>query len=97
MAQVCSLYVPKPIRRSSPGLAAPDLPAQSDSHVLSVDAATAGHWGELMARSRSRGIALSVMDGFLAATALAHGLTLVTRNSRDFLPFDIPLLDPWSG
>jgi predicted nucleic acid-binding protein len=35
------------------------------------------------------------MDGFFAATALAHGLTLVTRNVKDFSAFGVPLLNPW--
>ena len=37
------------------------------------------------------------MDGFFAATALAHELTLVTRNTKDFAPFGVPLLNPWES
>jgi len=48
-----------------------------------------------MAESRQRGVALSVMDGFFAATALAHAMTLVTRNIKDFAPFNVPLFNPW--
>ncbi|BAT58199.1 hypothetical protein GJW-30_1_00721 [Variibacter gotjawalensis] len=50
-----------------------------------------------MADSRRRGVALSVMDGFFAATALEHELTMVTRNTRDFAPFGVALLDPWTA
>ncbi|MEY9182710.1 putative nucleic acid-binding protein [Bradyrhizobium sp. USDA 326] len=35
------------------------------------------------------------MDGFLAATALANNLTLVTRNVKDFAAFGVRLLNPW--
>ena len=49
-----------------------------------------------MADARRGGFALSVMDGFLAATALAHGLVLATRNSKDFKPIGLPMFDPWS-
>jgi predicted nucleic acid-binding protein len=35
------------------------------------------------------------MDAFVAATASVHGLTVVTRNIRDFAAFGIPLIDPW--
>jgi predicted nucleic acid-binding protein len=48
-----------------------------------------------MAQSRRSGVALSVMDGFFAATALAKDLTLVTRNVKDFASFGVPLLNPW--
>jgi predicted nucleic acid-binding protein len=34
-------------------------------------------------------------DAFIAATALAHGMTLVTRNVVDFVPTGVPLLNPW--
>jgi hypothetical protein len=34
-------------------------------------------------------------DALIAATALEHGLTVVTRNVRDFEPMGVSLLDPW--
>jgi hypothetical protein len=34
-------------------------------------------------------------DALIAATALVHGLTLVTRNTSDFLSTGVPLLNPW--
>jgi hypothetical protein len=43
-----------------------------------------------MEQSRRSGVALTVMDGFFAATALAKDLTLVTRNVRDFASFGVP-------
>lgn len=36
-----------------------------------------------------------VHDALIAATALAHGLTVVTRNTADFASAGVPLLDPW--
>lgn len=35
-------------------------------------------------------------DALIAATGAVHGLTVVTRNVRDFAPLDVPLLNPWS-
>ncbi|GAA4369344.1 type II toxin-antitoxin system VapC family toxin [Agromyces bauzanensis] len=35
-------------------------------------------------------------DALMAATAAVHGLTVVTRNVRDFAPLEVPLLNPWS-
>lgn len=74
---------------------ASDLPARFADRLLPIDHAVAERWGELMAQSRHGGIALSVMDGFFAATAIAKNLTLVTRNVRDFAPFGVSLHNPW--
>jgi predicted nucleic acid-binding protein len=47
-------------------------------------------------RSRQNGFALAVMDGFFAATALAHALVLSTRNNKDFAPLGVPIFNPWT-
>ncbi|RXH36902.1 MULTISPECIES: type II toxin-antitoxin system VapC family toxin [Bradyrhizobium] len=72
-----------------------DLPTRFAERVLPIDQAVAERWGDLMAQSRRSGVALSVMDGFFAATALVNNLTLVTRNVKDFAAFGVPLLNPW--
>jgi hypothetical protein len=58
--------------------------------ILGIDAAIARQWGELSAE-RSR----PVVDTLLAATALVHKLTLVTRNISDVDDLGVKLLDPW--
>ena len=60
--------------------------------VLPVDAATARRWGEL-----SAGRSIPVIDTLIAATAISHGLTLVTRNTRDVESTGVPLVDPWQA
>ena len=60
--------------------------------VLPVDAATARLWGEL-----SAGRSLPVIDTLIAATAISHGLTFVTRNTRDAEPTGVLLVDPWQA
>jgi len=72
-----------------------DLPARFAERILPIDQAVAERWGDLMAQSRRSGVALSVMNGFFAATALANTLTLVTRNVKDFAAFGVPMLNPW--
>ena len=57
--------------------------------ILPVDAATARRWGQLSATLGHDGA-----DLLIAATALEHGLTVVTRNVRHFEPTDVPALDP---
>ena len=58
--------------------------------ILPVTPEIARIWGDLSA-GRSR----PVVDTLLAATALAHSLILVTRNTKDFADIGIPLLNPW--
>ncbi|ULK96039.1 type II toxin-antitoxin system VapC family toxin [Bradyrhizobium sp. I71] len=72
-----------------------DLPARFAGRILPIDHAVAERWGDLMAQSRRTGVALSVMDGFFAASALVSNLTLVTRNVKDFTAFGVPLHNPW--
>ncbi|SFK59080.1 type II toxin-antitoxin system VapC family toxin [Methylocapsa palsarum] len=74
---------------------AEDLPARFAERILPIDQAIAERWGDLMARSRVSGVALSVIDGFFAATALAKTLTLATRNVKDFAPFGVSLFNPF--
>ena len=49
-----------------------------------------------MANAKKAGRGLSVMDGWIAALARRHDLTLVTRNTKDFWDLDIALFDPWT-
>jgi predicted nucleic acid-binding protein len=58
--------------------------------TLGVTGEIAETWGNQRVRR-----SLPAVDGLLAATALIHGLTLVTRNERDFADLDVPLLNPW--
>ena len=60
--------------------------------VLPIDAAVARLWGEL-----SAGRNLPVIDTLIAATAMVHGLSLVTRNTRDVAATGVALVDPWRG
>jgi predicted nucleic acid-binding protein len=63
--------------------------------IIPVDAEVADRWSDIMAACRSEGRGLGVMDGFLAATALVRGLTVVTRNIRDFAFLGDRVVNPW--
>lgn len=54
-------------------------------------------WRLLVDLGKRKGHTFSQPDLFIAATALSHNLTLVTRIVRDFLPAEIPALNPWTG
>jgi predicted nucleic acid-binding protein len=74
-----------------------ELRARFVGRILPVDAAIADRWGLLAVGARRRGKALSFVDGLLAATALHHNLTLVTRNISDVGVSGVPVLDPWKS
>lgn len=76
---------------------AEDLTERFHGRVLDVDRRIADAWGHLMARCQRSGRTPTAMDAFFAATAESHGLTLVTRNVRDFEALDLPLLNPWEA
>jgi predicted nucleic acid-binding protein len=60
------------------------------SRILVVDSAVAMKSAALHVPNP-----MSYRDGFIAATALVHGLTVVTRNVRDFQSTGVQLLNPW--
>ncbi|MBF0304661.1 MAG: type II toxin-antitoxin system VapC family toxin [Alphaproteobacteria bacterium] len=72
-----------------------ELSARFEGRILPIDTAIADAWGRVMARARAAGRPVGAMDAGLAATAAAHGLVLVTRNTADFAVLGLDLLNPW--
>ena len=68
------------------------LPDWFEDRVLPVDVGVADEWGRLVARLPR----VPAIDGLIAATALRHRLTVVTRNEADFADTGVPLLNPWN-
>jgi hypothetical protein len=64
-------------------------------HVFDFDAATASMWAQLLAQLRGNGKSMPVKDSMIAASALTHNLTVVTRNIRDFEQCGVNILDPF--
>lgn len=71
------------------------LPGWFESNMLPVTKPIAGRWGELTIRAKRLGTTLHTPDGLIAATAMEHNLTLVTRNVKDFAGLGVELFNPW--
>jgi predicted nucleic acid-binding protein len=74
-----------------------ELQARFEGRIVPIDAAIADRWGLIVAGARRRGRALPVIDGLLAATALHHNLTVVSRNASDFANAQVQVLNPWEA
>jgi predicted nucleic acid-binding protein len=65
--------------------------------ILPVNEEIGERWGILAGECRLKGRPLKIADGFIAATALVHDLTIVTRNVKDFAGLGVVLLNPWEA
>ena len=74
-----------------------DLSILFSGRILTVTRTIAERWGVLEAQRQLAGRPLNVPDGMIAATALEHGLTIVTRNVKDFADLGVVLLNPWES
>jgi hypothetical protein len=73
-----------------------DLLIRFANRILDVDQAVADRWGRLFAKAMAAKQLLPVVDGLLAATAIHHNLTLVTRNTKDVSLTGVPIINPWA-
>jgi predicted nucleic acid-binding protein len=67
-----------------------------EDRCLVVDEEIAERWGVLHADAIRAGRTMPVIDGLIAATAIIHGLTLVTRNERNFRGSGVSIFNPWT-
>jgi predicted nucleic acid-binding protein len=67
------------------------------NRILPVTEEIVDRWEIPAAQAKSRGAALPVVDGLIAATALEHDLTLLTRNVKDFSGTGVAILNPWES
>jgi len=72
-----------------------DLRARFEGRILVIDQEVADRWGLLTSAARNSGMVLPVIDGLLAATALEHNLTLVTRDTGQIPSMGVAVFNPW--
>jgi predicted nucleic acid-binding protein len=63
---------------------------------LPWDGAVSRRWARLVADLRRKGQALPLLDSMIAASAIEHDLTVVTRNVHDFKTAGVRVIDPFS-
>ncbi len=74
-----------------------DLEVWFYGRVIPVDRQVAMRWASLVAQGSRTGRPLPTVDSLIAATALAHGLTIVTRNTKDFEGIGASTINPWDA
>jgi len=70
--------------------------AEMTDRILPFESSTAAYWANMCATAEKSGSNLSAFDSMIAATALEHGLVIVTRNTRDFEAASVMMLNPWT-
>lgn len=74
-----------------------DLIERFAGRILDLDLKMALIWGKLLGEAELKGGKLPVMDSLIAATAIAHGLVVVTRNVKDIERCRAKVFNPWVG
>ncbi len=72
-----------------------DLMVRLTGRILGVDRDTADRWGRLAGKAALESRMIPAIDGLLAATAMQHNLTLVTRNTKDVQRTSVAVFSPW--
>ena len=74
-----------------------ELRARFSGRVLSIDSEVADRWGWFAAGAKGQGKSLSAIDGLIAATAVHHNLTIVSRNASDFSNVPVRVVNSWEA
>jgi predicted nucleic acid-binding protein len=91
------VLLPRSARRTSlEAWLSKELPLRFSSRILDVDQEVADRWGHISGLTSARGVQLGVIDGLLAATAMQHDLTLVTRDTKEVDGTGVMIFNPWT-
>lgn len=74
-----------------------DLKLRFAGRWLAIDEEVAERWGLVTAQAAAHGAVLPTLDGLIAATALVHGMTVITRNTADMAAAGALVLNPWES
>lgn len=72
-----------------------DLRNRFAERILNITDSVAIAWGNLQAEAEKKGRRLPTLDSLIAATAITHQLTVVTRNTTDMTAAGVKIFDPW--
>ncbi|GMV32917.1 MAG: VapC toxin family PIN domain ribonuclease [Chloroflexi bacterium] len=72
-----------------------ELLIRFEGNIISLDIGVLMRWGELAAKLEGVGVTLPAIDALIAATALTHNMTIVTRNESDFENTGVEIINPW--
>jgi predicted nucleic acid-binding protein len=73
-----------------------DLNQRFKNRVLNITIEEVNKWGEILAATKKGGKPLSAIDSLIAATALVHDLSVVTRNTQDMEGSGVEVINPWT-
>jgi len=73
-----------------------DLKERFEHRILPISLETALTWGELLGIAEATGTSIPSIDGLIGATAMAHNMTVVTRNEKDISLTGAKILNPWA-
>lgn len=73
-----------------------DLSRRFAGRVIDVTVDVARAWGRIAGDARRRGVQIGMADGLIGASALAHSLTVVTRNVSDLQETGVAVYNPWT-
>jgi hypothetical protein len=65
--------------------------------VLCFDSAAADAYALIRTRAKAAGRTIAAADGYIAATAAAHGFTVATRDTAPFEAAGLPVINPWTA
>lgn len=72
-----------------------DLASRFEGRIIGIDTEVAKAWGVMQGTGEQKGVVLPAIDSLIAATAMVHKLTVVTRNIKDLERCHVKVFNPW--